>query len=110
MRVGAAQDLITSGLDMLPIMQAGEWKTIHVLNRYLENANLATLIDHACSRSERWDRVGVMAKRVAPDEASMQFRTLSRDRGLQHAQPTLTFTRLMDLCFSRADPSSMSWS
>jgi len=47
MRVGAAQDMITSGLSILPIMQAGGWKTMHVVGRYVEKANLAPLLNHA---------------------------------------------------------------
>ncbi len=44
MRVGAAQDMIASGLDILPIMQAGGWKTTNVVARYVENANLSELL------------------------------------------------------------------
>jgi site-specific recombinase XerD len=47
MRVGAAQDLIVSGLGVLPIMQAGGWKTMNVVGRYVENANLAPLLRKA---------------------------------------------------------------
>jgi hypothetical protein len=47
MRVGAAQDLIVSGLGVLPIMQAGGWKTMNVVGRYVENANLAPLLRRA---------------------------------------------------------------
>lgn len=50
MRVGAAQDLIASGLDILPIMQAGGWKTMDVVGRYVEKANLAPLLLHARQR------------------------------------------------------------
>tara|TARA_B100000678_G_scaffold291374_1_gene307949 strand:+ start:2913 stop:3833 length:921 start_codon:yes stop_codon:yes gene_type:complete len=38
MRVGAAQDMMAAGLDHLAIMQAGGWKTIDVLARYVESA------------------------------------------------------------------------
>jgi integrase/recombinase XerD len=51
MRVGAAQDLITSGLGLLPIMQAGGWKTVHVVGRYVEKANLGALIANARASS-----------------------------------------------------------
>ena len=44
MRVGAAQDMITSGLGILPIMQAGGWKTMNIVGRYVEKANLAPLL------------------------------------------------------------------
>jgi hypothetical protein len=47
MRVGAAQDMIVSGLGVLPIMQAGGWKTMNVVGRYVENANLAPLLRRA---------------------------------------------------------------
>jgi integrase len=47
MRVGAAQDMITSGLSVLSIMQAGGWRTINVVGRYVEKANLAALINRA---------------------------------------------------------------
>lgn len=38
MRVGAAQDMMIAGLDHIAIMQAGGWKTIDVVARYVENA------------------------------------------------------------------------
>ncbi len=38
MRVGAAQDLLTMGLDTAAIMRAGGWKSVNVLARYLEHA------------------------------------------------------------------------
>jgi integrase/recombinase XerD len=44
LRVGAAQDMITSGMSILPIMRAGGWKTIHVVARYLENADLELMM------------------------------------------------------------------
>ncbi len=47
MRVGAAQDLIIAGLNVLAIMQAGGWKTVNVVGRYVENANLAPLLRKA---------------------------------------------------------------
>ena len=40
MRVGAAQDLLTAGHDTAAIMRAGGWKTINVLARYLEQAEM----------------------------------------------------------------------
>ncbi|WP_273144000.1 tyrosine-type recombinase/integrase [Oceanicaulis alexandrii] len=39
MRVGAAQDMMVAGFDTLAIMQAGGWKTSHVLLRYVKNAS-----------------------------------------------------------------------
>lgn len=38
MRIGAAQDMMAAGLDHVAIMQAGGWKTIDVVARYVENA------------------------------------------------------------------------
>jgi site-specific recombinase XerD len=38
MRVGAAQDMMIAGLDHIAIMQAGGWKTLSVVARYVENA------------------------------------------------------------------------
>ena len=49
MRVGAAQDMISAGLSVLPIMQAGGWKTMNVVGRYVEKANLEMLISRARS-------------------------------------------------------------
>jgi integrase/recombinase XerD len=43
MRVGAAQDLMADGLGILPIMQAGGWKSTNVLGRYVEHAEIGLL-------------------------------------------------------------------
>jgi integrase len=43
MRVGAAQDLMADGLGILPIMQAGGWKSTNVLARYVEHAEIGLL-------------------------------------------------------------------
>jgi integrase len=40
MRVGAAQDLMLSGLDTVAIMTAGGWKNVEVVARYVEKASL----------------------------------------------------------------------
>jgi len=40
MRVGAAQDLLRAGRDTAAIMRAGGWKSIEILSRYLEKAEL----------------------------------------------------------------------
>jgi integrase/recombinase XerD len=45
MRIGAAQDMVTAGLDILPIMAAGGWKTTNVVARYIENADLSPLLN-----------------------------------------------------------------
>jgi len=47
MRVGAARDMIASGLRVLPIMQAGGWRTMNVVARYAESANLTALLHRA---------------------------------------------------------------
>lgn len=38
MRIGAAQDMMVNGFDMLAIMQAGGWRKPDVVLRYVENA------------------------------------------------------------------------
>ena len=50
MRVGAAQDMMVAGLDILPIMAAGGWKTTNVVARYIENADLSPLINQFFER------------------------------------------------------------
>jgi integrase/recombinase XerD len=44
MRIGAAQDMMVAGFDILPIMAAGGWKTTNVVARYIENADLSFLL------------------------------------------------------------------
>jgi len=44
MRVGAAQDMISSGLGILPIMRAGGWRTMNVVARYVENTDLTVVM------------------------------------------------------------------
>jgi len=39
MRVGAAQDMMVAGSDIIGIMHAGGWKSHAVLSRYVENAS-----------------------------------------------------------------------
>ena len=53
MRVGAAQDMIVSGLGILPIMQAGGWRSVNVVGRYVENANLIPLLEKARAAMRR---------------------------------------------------------
>ncbi len=43
MRVGAAQDMMVAGLDHIAIMQAGGWKSLDVVARYVENASARNL-------------------------------------------------------------------
>lgn len=50
MRIGAAQDMMTAGLDILPIMAAGGWKTLNVVARYIENADLSPLLNKFLQR------------------------------------------------------------
>jgi integrase len=58
MRVGAAQDLMADGLGILPIMQAGGWKSMNVIRRYVEHAEIGLLArlrsfrNALCSQSE----------------------------------------------------------
>lgn len=51
MRVGAAQDMMLNGCDMLGIMQAGGWRTYSVVARYVEHAVSERL------HSRRWERI-----------------------------------------------------
>ena len=51
MRIGAAQDMMVAGIDQIAIMQAGGWRTINVLARYVENASTGQI--HAL----RWQRL-----------------------------------------------------
>lgn len=52
MRVGAAQDMMLAGLDHIAIMQAGGWKTVDVVARYVENAAARNL------HQRRWASIG----------------------------------------------------
>jgi integrase/recombinase XerD len=44
MRVGAAQDMIADGLGILPIMRAGGWRSLNIVGRYVECADLSNLL------------------------------------------------------------------
>jgi integrase/recombinase XerD len=44
MRIGAAQDMMAAGFDILPIMAAGGWKTTNVVARYIENADISPML------------------------------------------------------------------
>lgn len=55
MRVGAAQDMMVAGIDTIGIMQAGGWRTVHVLARYVENASAGRM------HMRRWDRLGMLS-------------------------------------------------
>lgn len=54
MRVGGAQDMLLAGFDALAIMQAGGWKTPHIVLRYVEQAHTEQL------HKERWARLNNM--------------------------------------------------
>ena len=43
MRVGAAQDMVANGADILPIMRSGGWKSINVVARYVQNVELTKI-------------------------------------------------------------------
>lgn len=51
MRIGAAQDMMTSGMNILPIMSAGGWKTPNTVARYVENTDLSKLLNDFFSLS-----------------------------------------------------------
>lgn len=53
MRVGGAQDMLVAGFDTLAIMQAGGWKTPHIVLRYVERAHTQSLHDERWSRLDR---------------------------------------------------------
>lgn len=40
LRVGAAQDMVEDGFDLIALMTAGGWKTAHVVARYVEEARV----------------------------------------------------------------------
>lgn len=45
MRVGAAQDMVANGADLLPIMRSGGWKSVTVVARYVEHVELTKLAE-----------------------------------------------------------------
>jgi hypothetical protein len=40
MRVGAAQDMMANGTGFLPLMQAGGWRSMNIVERYVQNASV----------------------------------------------------------------------
>ncbi len=40
MRVGAAQDMMVAGMELLPIMKMGGWKSANVVARYMQNVEI----------------------------------------------------------------------
>ena len=40
LRVGAAQQLVLNGRDILQVMRAGGWRSMNVVARYIENVDL----------------------------------------------------------------------
>jgi integrase len=55
MRIGAAQDMLTAGFDLLAIMQAGGWKTPEIVARYVEHAHTRAM------HERRWRALGSTA-------------------------------------------------
>lgn len=45
LRVGAAQDMVEDGFDLIALMTAGGWKTAHVVARYVEEARVRRVSD-----------------------------------------------------------------
>ena len=43
MRVGAAQDMMNAGLGILPIMRSGGWKSVNVVARYVQSAEISRI-------------------------------------------------------------------
>ena len=43
MRVGAAQDMMATGMGLLPIMKTGGWKSANVVARYVQNVDIQRL-------------------------------------------------------------------
>jgi hypothetical protein len=39
MHVGAAQDMMTSGIGIRPVMQAGGWRSMNIDGRYVQEAS-----------------------------------------------------------------------
>jgi hypothetical protein len=72
MRVDAAQDLIVSGLGVWSIVQAGGWKTMNVVGRYVEKANLESL-------SQKARELGSIHP-ARPVKSSLNGRTPARHR------------------------------
>jgi integrase len=40
MRVGAAQDMMANGIGILPVMQAGGWRSMNIVGRYVQEASV----------------------------------------------------------------------
>lgn len=40
LRVGAAQQLTINGVELLPIMRAGGWRSTNIVARYVENVDM----------------------------------------------------------------------
>ena len=43
MRVGAAQDMMASGMGLLPIMRSGGWKSTNVVARYVQSVEITKI-------------------------------------------------------------------
>lgn len=40
MRAGAAQDMMASKIEILPVMQASGWQSMNIVERYVQNASV----------------------------------------------------------------------
>jgi len=40
MRVAAAQDMMASGIGILPVMQAGGWRSMNIVGRYVQEVSV----------------------------------------------------------------------
>jgi hypothetical protein len=40
MRAGAAQDMMASKIEILPVLQAGGWQSMNIVERYVQNASV----------------------------------------------------------------------
>jgi integrase len=43
LHVGAAQDMMKSGIDLLPIMRAGGWRSKDAVSRYVKNVDIRSI-------------------------------------------------------------------
>lgn len=66
MRVGGAQDMQLAGFDALAIMQAGGWKTPHIVLCYVEEAHTEQLHKERLARLNKMTRHHQAAHRSRP--------------------------------------------
>ena len=67
MRVGAAQDMMVAGADIIGIMHAGGWKSHAVLSRYVENASAELM------HERRWEGLKRLSNSVLRSEDLCRF-------------------------------------